>query len=222
MADLQKIYSARFQQTGVAKRRRVWNVLCRHFFNDLIGTEKTVLDLACGYGEFINEVSAATKVAVDLNPDSPRFLDPDVKYHAVPATDLGVISESSIDVVFTSNFLEHLQDKKECDKVFAEVRRILKVGGRFIIMGPNIRYAQKEYWDYYDHNLPLSHLSLGEGLTQAGFDVSTIIPRFLPYTMNSSMPTSDLLVRAYLKMPVAWRFFGKQFLVVAEKLPAAQ
>ena len=221
MADHQKIYSNRFQTTGVGKRKRVWHVLCQDFFNDLVGPDKTVLDLACGYGEFINEVTAARKIAVDLNPDSPRFLAPDVEYHAAPATDLGVLPDASVDVVFTSNFLEHLRDKAECDKVFAEVRRVLRPGGRFIIMGPNIRYAYKEYWDYYDHYLPLSHLSLAEGLTQAGLEVSTVIPRFLPYTMNSSMPTSDLLVRAYLRMPFAWRILGKQFLVVAEK-PSAR
>ena len=36
----------------------------------------TVLDLACGYGEFINTVRCRQKFGMDLNPDSPRFLDP--------------------------------------------------------------------------------------------------------------------------------------------------
>ena len=48
--------------------------------------------------------------------------------------------DDAVDVVFTSNFLEHLKTKEECDAVLAEVLRILKPGGRFIIMGPNIRY----------------------------------------------------------------------------------
>jgi hypothetical protein len=38
-----------------------------------------------------------------------------------------------------------------------------------MILGPNIRYACKEYWHYYDHYLALSHLSLVEGLTLAGY-----------------------------------------------------
>ena len=217
MPDLQKIYSARFGNTGLDKRRRVWRLLCEGFFNDLIGEGQTVLDVACGYGEFINEVRAARKLAVDLNPDSPKFLAPDVEFHRVPATDLSTISPGSVDVVYTSNFLEHLRDKAECDLVFAAVRRTLRPGGRFIVMGPNIRYAYREYWDYYDHYLPLSHLSLAEGLMQAGYTVTTVIPRFLPYTMNSAAPTYDFLVRPYLRLQFLWRFFGKQFLVVAEK-----
>jgi SAM-dependent methyltransferase len=217
MPDLRKIYASRFEQTGLEKRRRVWRVLCTNFFDDLVGPSKTVLDLACGYGEFINAVRAEKKIAVDVNPDAKSFLGSDVTHYTAPATNLSAIQASSVDVVFTSNFLEHLRDKTECDKVFAEVKRVLRPGGRFIIMGPNIRYAFREYWDYYDHYLPLSHLSLAEGLRQAGFEVVTNIPRFLPYTMNSSTPTADTLVKAYLSFPLAWRLFGKQFLVVAEK-----
>jgi hypothetical protein len=119
--------------------------------------------------------------------------------------------------VFTSNFLEHLPDKETCNKVFAEIRRTLDSGGRFIILGPNIKYLYREYWDYYDHYLPLSHLSLEEGLKLAGFNVTRNIPRFLPYTMKSSVPTAAWLIELYLMIPLAWRFMGKQFLIVAEK-----
>ena len=217
MPDLAKIYAARFGETGLAKRRRVWHVLCRNFFDALVGPDQVVLDLACGYGEFINEIRAAKKLAVDLNPDAPRFLGPDVAFHRSPATDLGAIPPGSVDVVFTSNFLEHLKDKAECDKVFGQVLKVLKPGGRFIVLGPNIRYAYKVYWDYYDHYLPLSHLSLAEGLRQAGFEVTRVVPRFLPYTMNSRIRTGDFLIKAYLALPLAWRMLGKQFLVVAAK-----
>jgi SAM-dependent methyltransferase len=217
MPDLQKIYAARFDATGLDKRKRVWRILCESFFNELVGPDKTVLDLACGYGEFINHVRAGKKIAVDLNPDARRFLDQEVVYHLTPATDLGQIAPASVDVAFTSNFLEHLRDKAECDAVLSEVRKVLKPGGRFIVLGPNIHYAYKEYWDFYDHYLPLSHLSLAEGLRQAGFTVTTNIPRFLPYTMNSALPTADFLVRTYLRIPFLWKLFGKQFLVVGDK-----
>jgi len=217
MTDLQKIYSSRFEQTGLDKRRRVWRVLCESFFNDLVGPNKTILDLACGYGEFINEVKASRKIAVDLNPDSARHLSPDVTLYRAPGTDLSAVPQDAVDVVFTSNFLEHLRDKSECDKVFAEIRKVLRPGGRLIVLGPNIRYAYREYWDYYDHYLPLSHLSVAEGLRQASFTIVKNIPQFLPYTMASNAPTADIFIRIYLAFPPAWRIFGKQFLVIAEK-----
>lgn len=216
-SDLQQIYEKRFQNTGLSKRQRVWAILCSDMFGKMIPPTSTVLDIACGYGEFINQIPAARKYAIDLNPDSPRHLAPDVNFRATPANDLGFIPDGSLDVAFTSNFLEHLPDKKACDDVLAEVRRKLKPGGRFIVLGPNIRFAYREYWDYYDHYLALSDRSLAEGLTIAGYQVTEVIPRFLPYTMNNAAPTSDVLVKAYLRMPFAWRFFGKQFLVTARK-----
>jgi ubiquinone/menaquinone biosynthesis C-methylase UbiE len=215
--DVSTIYRDRFANTGLAKRQRVWKVLCEEFFSKLIAPNATVLDVACGYGEFSNNITAAHKFAVDLNPDSPEYLNPDVVFTRTAATDLSAIKSDSIDVAFTSNFLEHLKSKDECNAVFAEIRRVLKPGGRFIVLGPNIRYCYAQYWDYYDHYLPLSDLSLAEGLRIANYDVVRVIDRFLPYTMNNNTPTRDFLVRLYLKMPFAWRFLGKQFLVIAQK-----
>ena len=217
MADIAQIYQQRFVQTGLGRRDRVWKVLCQHFFARRVPADAAVLELACGYGEFINNIRAGRKTAVDLNPDAAQYLAPDVVFFNIPATDLAQVGTAVADVVFTSNFLEHLHDKPECDAVLAAVYQALKPGGRFIVMGPNIRYAYREYWNFYDHYLPLSDLSLAEGLRLAGFRIEENIPRFLPFSMDNNTPTHDLLVRAYLALPLAWKLLGKQFLVTAVK-----
>jgi SAM-dependent methyltransferase len=217
MTDVATLYKTSFEQSGLDRRDRVWKVLCRHFFDQRMPPNATVLDLACGYGEFINNIGAGRKFAVDLNPDAAKHLQPGISFFNAPATDLSLIGRDVADVVFTSNFLEHLRDKKECDTVLAAVRDVLKPGGKFIVMGPNIRYTYREYWDFYDHYLPLSDLSLAEGLGIAGFRVEENIARFMPYTMNNKTPTHDLLIRAYLALPMAWKVLGKQFLVTAVK-----
>lgn len=214
--DLAALYRFRFVPGEQAGKIRVWQTLCAGFFQPLIGEDKTILDLACGYGEFINAIQARHKIAVDMNPDVPNYLQPNIEIVQSPA-DAIPLNDALVDVVFTSNFLEHLADKAECDRVFAEVRRLLRPGGRFIIMGPNIRYLADRYWDFYDHHLPLSHLSLEEGLVQAGYSVDRVIPRFLPYTAKSALPKHPALVALYLKVPLAWRVLGRQFLVVASK-----
>jgi SAM-dependent methyltransferase len=176
-----------------------------------------ILDLACGYGEFINNIRSRTKHAADLNPDTPRFLDPDVIFHATDAAHVRDIADDSIDVVFASNFLEHLPDKAALSSVFAEVLRVLRPNGRFLILGPNIRYAPGAYWDFYDHHLPLTHNSLAEGLAIHGFRPEIVIDRFLPYTTKSTLPAHPLLISLYLKIPIVWPLLGKQFFVVAKK-----
>ena len=57
---------------------------------------------------------------------------------------------------------------------------------------------------------------MAEALQLAGFRVVQNLPQTLPFTFRSRLPSWPWLVRLYLKMPFAWRFFGAQFLVVAE------
>ena len=217
MPDLAALYRFRFRESDRPKKMLIWKTLCEHYFQRLVGDDRIVADLACGYGEFINNIKAVKKYAIDLNPDAPKFLNSDVEFCRSRADKIDAIASDAVDVVFTSNFLEHLKTKEECDAVLTEIKRILKPGGRFIIMGPNIRYLAAEYWDFYDHYLPLSHLSLEEGLVQAGYEVDSIIPRFLPYTTRSILPQHPALVALYLKTPLVWRIIGKQFLIVGRK-----
>ena len=120
-------------------------------------------------------------------------------------------------MIFTSNFLEHLPDKKVLDELLDQVMIALKPGGKFLILGPNLRYLPGEYWDFYDHHLGLTHLSLSEALQLRGFNIDQCIDRFLPYTTKGSLPTHPWLVALYLKIPLAWKFLGKQFFIVASR-----
>jgi ubiquinone/menaquinone biosynthesis C-methylase UbiE len=217
MNDLASIYKKRFVDSGIERRQNVWRALCRFFFSRFVRPDDTVLDIACGYGEFINNIPAAKKFAIDLNPDSLRCLDPAVHFVNGAATDLSQFADSSVDVAFTSNFLEHLRDKMDVIELFRQVHRVLVPGGKMLILGPNIKYAYRDYWDFFDHYLPLSDASVGEALALTGFDLEMVIPRFLPFTMNNKAPTHDLIIFAYLRLPLAWLWFGKQFFIVAQK-----
>lgn len=214
--DLQRIYSARFSDRRTY-RSRVWSVLINNFFQQYVDRGATVLDLGCGYGEFINTVAAARKLAMDLNPDAPQFLASDVRFLLQDCSARWELDDASLDVVFTSNFFEHLPDKKSLGQTLDEVRRCLRPGGRLIAMGPNIKFLPGEYWDFWDHYLPLTEASLTEALVTRGFQVSTCIDRFLPYTMAGGREHPLILLRAYLQLPIAWKFFGKQFLVIGVK-----
>lgn len=88
MNEIARIYQDRFGQTGLERRDQLWKVLCRYYFDRRIPANATVLDLACGYGEFINNITAAHKLAVDLNPDAARHLKPGVVFSHAQATDL--------------------------------------------------------------------------------------------------------------------------------------
>ncbi len=215
--DLSDLYQIRFDTEQLPRKNAIWQVICHDFLQRFVAADATVIDVACGYGEFLNNITAARKIAVDLNPDARRFLGREVQFHQREATEVGSIGAATADVVFTSNFLEHLPDRATLDRFLSSVLQALRPGGRYLILGPNLRYLPGQYWDFYDHQLGLTHLSLSEALQLRGFEIERCIARFLPYTTQGALPTHPLLVRAYLKVPLLWPLLGKQFFIVARK-----
>ena len=214
--DLQRIYDARFKN-NLDYRKAVWAILVGDWFGRYVGAGDAVLDLGCGYGEFINQVRCREKFAMDLNPDAPRFLDAGVRFLLQDCSARWALPDGALDVVFTSNFFEHLPDKTALGRTLDEVRRCLRPGGRLIAMGPNVKYVPGAYWDFWDHHIALTEASLSEALRTRGFEIDLCVDRFLPYTMANGRQYPGSFLRAYLKLPLAWRFFGKQFLVIGSR-----
>ena len=214
--DLQKLYSKRFtgQETY---RNRVWQILTSEFFSRWIKPSDTILDLGCGYGEFINNVKATEKYGMDLNPSTRDQVHDDVEFFEQDCSLPWPLPQDSLDVVFTSNFFEHLPTKQVLQSTLVEAFRCLKPNGHLIALGPNIKYLEGEYWDFFDHYLPLTEMSLAELLSLSGFRVEQSVGRFLPYTMSLGYQPSLWKLRLFLKFPILWRFFGRQFLVIGRK-----
>jgi SAM-dependent methyltransferase len=214
--SLSHLYRERFSEDDIVFKEEMWSVLCERVFQPYVRSSDTVLDLGAGRCEFINAIEAGEKIAVDLNADLASFAR-GARVVQTPSTDLGPIDSGTVDVVFSSNFLEHLPDKASVLRTLAECRRVLRPGGTMIVMMPNIRYLPGKYWDYLDHHTPLTHLSLVEALTLAGFRAQRVVPRFLPYTVKQrGVPRSPALLRLYLSLRVVWPIFGRQMLVVAK------
>ena len=215
--ELESLYRHRFPEEELANKHAIWRVLCRQFFSRYVKATDTVVDIGAGYCEFINNIEAKRKIAVDLNPEVSRFAQPDVQIVNESCTAIAKLPAATADIVFMSNFLEHLPSKQMVLDTFREAHRILKQTGRIIVLQPNIRFLYAEYWDFFDHHTALSDHSLVEGLQLAGFVADVVIPRFLPYTTKSRLPQAPWLVGLYLRFPPAWKLLGKQTLVVAHK-----
>src|SRR5205823_3600199 len=130
--ELSELYKIRFHSRELERKNAIWQVICKHYLQRFVDASDTVVDIACGYGEFLNNIEAARKIAIDLNPDAKRHLQPAVEFHQRPATELGTVVQGEADVVFTSNFLEHLPDKKTLDVFLEQVLVALKPGGRYV------------------------------------------------------------------------------------------
>ena len=213
------LYEQRFDPAERRAKAAVWQVLCADFFQRYVRDSDAVLDLGAGFCEFINHIRCREKWAVDADEQVRSLANPDVQVHCGVAHDLTWLDAGSVDVVFASNFFEHVTSKDLLLTTLGEVERVLRPHGRLLILQPNIHYAYREYWDFFDHHLPLSHSSMVEALEMVGLRPTEVRPQFLPYTTKSALPQWPILVRAYLRFPLMHRLLGKQMFIVAEKPP---
>jgi hypothetical protein len=212
--DYRRMYDYRFRGVDQDSRQAVWAEIAAYLYQRMAAPER-VLDPAAGRCEFINAVPAPERWAVDMF-DFGEFRDTGVKavFGDVLDTELPL---NHFGGVLVSNLLEHLPSQETVGAVLVRLRDAMEAGGTIAILGPNFRYCAREYFDCADHVLALTHVAVAEHLHTAGFEVTAVVPRFLPYSFRSPLPVSPWLTRMYLHTPILWRLLGKQFLVLGRK-----
>ena len=121
-SELAAIYSARFENQD-KERSVLWGTLCKYYFQKLISGNEVVLDLASGYCEFINNIKCGEKYAIDMNPEVKRRANKDVQVYIAPSDKLPASLTGKMDVVFVSNFFEHLDSKHQLLSTLSEIKR---------------------------------------------------------------------------------------------------
>lgn len=209
-------YKSRY--TFDARRSIVWGEIVK-YESKFVPDNAIIVDLGAGYCDFINNVKAAKKYAVDTSPELGDYTASDVIKISEVAWNLQSITDESVDIVHASNLFEHFTDE-ELEKVMKEVKRVLKKGGKLILMQPNYRLKPANYFDDPTHKKVFSDAALESFLLSHGMKIVLKKPRFLPFSMRSNsslLPNSllPLVVRAYLYSPL--KPFAGQMLFIAEK-----
>jgi 2-polyprenyl-3-methyl-5-hydroxy-6-metoxy-1,4-benzoquinol methylase len=213
VSDLESVYERRFGTSDAERKERVWVELV-DYLQRFIPDNARVLDLACDRGSFIRNVRASERWASDLR-DVRAWLPEDVRFVQSSGLELDrVVPVSHFDIVFMSNYLEHLLSRSEVVAQMAVAHSLLRPGGKVMILQPNIRLVGGSYWDFIDHHVALTERSLAEAASLAGFTTERLITRFLPYSTLGRLPQHPVLVRWYLHLPLAWRILGKQTLYI--------
>lgn len=195
-------------------RHSVWGAIARYVRRDAreVGT---LMELGAGYCDFVNQFPADKKIAFDLNPEMRAYAGPDVDLRIEDATLLASVSNQSIDLIFASNFLEHLEGD-EVDSLLGRCFDVLRSSGKLILIQPNHRLCAESYFDDPTHKTIFDDANVGEWLARHGLKVRKLIPGFLPFSMNGRLPKSGVLTGLYLLSP--WKPLAAQMYVVAERI----
>lgn len=181
-------------------RRVVWEEVAR-WVSARVGPVTDVLELGAGYCDFVNAYPAERRMAFDMNPEMAGCADEGVEFRCLDVTREWPVPLRSLDLVFASNFLEHLtveDGRRLLERVYASLRP----GGRLALLQPNFRLCPAHYFDDETHVAVYSDDGLAQALLDAGFFVERVEPGLLPFSMKSRLPKWRLLVRAYLSSPV--------------------
>lgn len=121
---------------------RIYHVrLIQEYFGALAG--KRILDAGCGKGRFARILRESDRTAeiwgLDISPEMLKFAPVGIRKAAGSMTALPFPADT-FDCVYATESLEHAV---EIEKAVAELCRVLKPGGRLVIIDKNIQHFGK-------------------------------------------------------------------------------
>jgi 2-polyprenyl-3-methyl-5-hydroxy-6-metoxy-1,4-benzoquinol methylase len=151
---INKIYHAVRKRTLQQKRKLV---------SAETGVQKgSVLDIGCGTGAFLHTMKESGWSITGLEPDATARNNAKQLHQVEPLSseEIFKLPENSYDAITMWHVLEHVHQLHE---YIAQVKLLLKAGGRFIVAVPNYTCADaahyQQYWAAYDVPRHLYHFS---------------------------------------------------------------
>lgn len=139
-----------------------------------------LLEIGCGRGEFLEAFKklGLDCYGIDLSDRSTQSPGEDQIRKVDVSKDLLPYTDGSFDIVYHKSLIEHLYSP---DNLMRETYRVLKPGGRVIILTPDWVSQMKVFYEDYTHSKPYNKVSLHDLLQVYGFsNVQTELFHQLP------------------------------------------
>ena len=160
----------------------LWGLIDRQHNEEIISRlrGRRVLDVGCGYGSLVAELSRREYAAIGVDPDpisieAARRLFPHADVRVARAEDLDPSYDGTLDAITLKDCLHHLIGEGEADEAFSAFQRLLKPNGRLVILDPNpiwiLRIARR-LANFHDFQTPLDEAR--QTLRRYGFKVDSV------------------------------------------------
>ena len=170
-----------------------------------VGPGKKILDAGCGEGilleKLVDRFPDRQVEGLDLDPLNIKIC----REHGLPVVEGGVyglpFDDASMDVTLFIEVVEHLPEPL---RAIAEIARVLKKGGRMLVLFPN-DHTFKAAW--------IMTLNFREAFYDSGH-----LRIWTPRAMKDALQRNGFRVLGHKNMPLPFFFLSLHCLMVAEKL----
>jgi SAM-dependent methyltransferase len=142
-----------------------------HYFLYLRGSERPLLDVGCSVGNLLS-IDPANSVGIEIDPKAVEICaQRDLSVRLVDLNEPLPFDDASFGTVHCRHVIEHVWEPL---RLMREMERVLRPGGKLVLMTPDFRHAFRTFYDDHTHLRPLTRESLTRMALDAGFSEFTI------------------------------------------------
>ena len=197
------------------RKHYIQNDKCEDIYFRMFFKEGKILDIGCSTGNFLAQCKGGMGIDIDEGQlDIARKRG--FKVQRVDVNGHFPFKDGPFDAINCRHVIEHLDRPLE---FMEECYRILRKGGKLVLMTPNMRRDKEHFWHDYTHKRPFIRESLSKIAYDAGFE------NYDAYNFVEGLPMMRVFYERGLISPqtikgiekIAGRIFGKVLILEAVK-----